>query len=120
MSTPKRFDLYSLQFATSVAQQHIERTQNRLARLEQDVERGERIRRHECPSCYYLVIRICGQAFTQYKCGWCFCEFHWHNTCVPRFCAPCGEKLGICVRCGADVHLRSRRTLERKGRDGSK
>lgn len=109
----QKFDLFSLQFATSIAQEQIERTTQRLERLRADANKDERLKRQVCPRCFYLSARMCGQAFTAYNCGWCGGEFCWANTCVPRFCKNCAKKLGICIDCGADVNLKHRRTLER-------
>lgn len=67
--------------------------------LASDPRQEERLARHECKACYY-IIRICGQGFTRYACGRCGGEYMHHNTCVPMLCADCADKGVLCARCG--------------------
>lgn len=80
-----------------------------------DTKREKRLAAHECQYCYYLAGRVGGAAMTQSNCRSCNVE-HWNSsTCTDEFCEACAKKFGICRHCGADLDLKTRKVLERKG-----
>ena len=82
----------------------------KLDHYKRDTKKAQRLERHECKTCYYLLgDRIFGQAFTPYPCGVCHETNSWANTGVPKVCLGCANKLRLCVRCGADINMRKRK-----------
>lgn len=80
-----------------------------------DLDRDKRLQRHECRWCFYAMSRrLAGQATTTKPCDSCGEIEHYSTTATDRVCRPCGERLGICVLCAADIDLVDRRKLERK------
>lgn len=79
-----------------------------------DLDREKRLERHECRWCFYAMsTRIGGAAMTNKPCDRCETVMQFASTSTDRLCRPCGEKLGLCVSCGADIDLVDRRKLER-------
>ena len=105
-------DLNAIQMATLYAQRHIEGTRKRLARAEIDDGRVARLAQRECVVCFYMRGGLAGQAFTDWKCNACGVDGNYPNTAVPRFCNACSDKFEICVRCGGDIELRQRRSVQ--------
>ena len=91
------------------ARERIEVTCARAMAVLLDNERSERTRRLECKCCFYLRSGLAGQAFTEWKCVVCDTQDTWANTSTPRVCVACAKKHSLCVRCGGDIHMRSRR-----------
>lgn len=82
-----------------------------------DLDKTERIERHECRWCFYRAMsggRVGGQAFTARDCDSCGQSVTYSSTNTDRVCRPCAERLGICVSCVADIDLVDRRKLERR------
>lgn len=103
--------------ATHFASQHLEDWIARAALAYSDLDRATRTERHECRWCYYgLSTRMGGAAMTTKACGSCGTAMTFPSTNTDRVCKPCGQELGICVHCGADIHLRDRRKLGRRPR----
>jgi DNA-directed RNA polymerase subunit RPC12/RpoP len=94
---------------TSRAKLHIAGLRERLANIDGDAEREERLRQLQCPACWYASGGLAGQAFTRYTCQVCSAEFQHPNTHTPRMCRVCSDRLRICVECGADLELKQRR-----------
>ena len=68
-----------------------------------DVDKKQVVRRSRstCKKCFYIDVRIAGQAFTEFQCGACQEFSMHHNTAVPKYCDACANKLQICRHCGA-------------------
>lgn len=110
-----KFDLYSLQFATSVAQEGIERLLKKAELVKNDSLKNERLLRRKCSFCYYVVgTGIVLQGFHEVKC--CFCEkiLKFGSSDISNVCSECSDKYNICVKCKADLDLKERRSLIRK------
>jgi DNA-directed RNA polymerase subunit RPC12/RpoP len=105
---------------TDRAKLHIAGLQEKLDNCNHDKERARRMEHLECPSCWYLMGGLSGQAFTRYTCQVCGEDFAHPNTSVPRVCRGCAARLHICVECGADIDLKRRRAAKPVGGEGAK
>lgn len=74
-----------------------------------DSDLTKRQKAQECKCCFYLSSGLAGQAFTEWTCAVCGAKDCWANTATPRVCKDCATKHALCVRCGGDIHMRSRR-----------
>jgi len=110
------FDLFALQMATSMAQTHAAEVRRTLDAFDSDAQQERRLERNECKRCFYLWQRVCGQAFTEYKCIACGSDERWHNTCCPKLCIPCAHRYRVCRRCTGDISMRKRKALEPRKR----
>lgn len=111
----KRFDLYQLQFRTSTAAHHVDSALSRADRCREDEQRQERLSQRLCRRCYYLISKVCGQAFCEWTCVGCGNSYIHHNTCCPQLCYDCATLYSACVDCAADLDLNERRrSLVRK------
>ena len=109
-------DLFHVQHRTAMNREHIESTVRHVRDYEGDVHRERRLAARLCPWCFYFRRGLlAGQAFTHWNCSACDKADCHSNTNHPYLCNDCSDKLGLCVTCGADIELKSRRTLERKG-----
>jgi hypothetical protein len=72
----------------------------RVDKARADKGREAREASRECPFCFYVMVVMAGQAFTEFDCGSCEGKFSHHNTRVPRLCDGCADSLEACVRCG--------------------
>lgn len=103
-----------VQNATHFGRQHLKDWIERAERAFADLDREKRLERQECRWCYYAhPSRLGGAAITHKPCDTCNEVMTFSNTCTDRICKPCGERLGLCVRCCADINLVDRRKLER-------
>lgn len=101
--------------ATRFNRQRLEEWIGNAERAFADLDRSERMERHECRWCFYARrTRSAGQAITSKPCDSCGNVETYPTTATDRVCRPCGERLGICVLCAADIDLVDRRKLERK------
>lgn len=100
---------------THFNRQHLKEWIANAERAFADLDRAKRVARHECRWCFYARgSRIAGQAITTKPCDSCGEIETYPTTGTNRVCRPCGERLGICVLCAADIDLVDRRKLERK------
>ncbi len=83
------------------------------AHLELDTQKETRRKCHECKACYYTNRSIAGQAFSDRPCRniQCRTRSRHPNTDVPAFCEDCAKTYGICRRCGGDLELAERRSM---------
>lgn len=110
MST--KFDLYELQFATSCAQEVRDRIIADAENITRDPNRDQRLEKHLCPICFYHPQLSVG--INEYTCLVCGTKGHYQKWIVPpKLCHECAGKIGACFQCGADLHLKERRKLER-------
>jgi predicted RNA-binding Zn-ribbon protein involved in translation (DUF1610 family) len=80
-------------------------------RFSSDADKVNRLKKCECTSCFYLIpVRIGGAAMTGRECAGCDTNMHFSSTAVDLLCKSCGEHNGLCVRCGADLELKERRS----------
>lgn len=79
-----------------------------------DVDACEHDRRREqlCPMCFYLPVRLAGQAMTERPCGICGRHVMYGSTATDVLCPECAQQHELCKRCGADLDLRQNRKLE--------
>lgn len=83
------------------------------ARWQIDPDKKLRQKASECRTCYYLRRgRVGGAAMTSFPCGLCGEVQLAGSTNTDRLCLKCGLEHQLCVYCGADVELRSRRTVD--------
>lgn len=82
--------------------------------LDRDAEK--RIEARECRYCFYHTGgRLSGQAFTAWTCAVCGKEQPpWPNTGHPLVCTKCAKEHTLCVRCGGDFHMRTKRLKAEK------
>lgn len=72
-----------------------------------------RIAEGKCKVCYYLQAgAIAGQGFTQFMCALCNRGCLSATTNCDALCKECASKNGLCVHCGADIHLDTRRKFD--------
>jgi hypothetical protein len=108
-------DIQRVRNATHFNRQHLREWIAAAERAFADLDRKAREEAQACRWCWYgRSTRIGGQAFTSRKCDACDVEQTFSSTSTDPLCTPCGVKLGLCVRCCADIDLVDRRKLERK------
>lgn len=116
MEKPKRpFDVSDVASATHFNRRSLGEWIARAERAFADTDRAKRLERHECRWCFYARSGgVAGAALTSKPCDACGDIQHYESTATDRLCRACAERLGLCVRCIADVDLVDRRKLERK------
>jgi hypothetical protein len=119
VTTPLKDDptefLLRVQLATTSATRAYDSAIVSATMAQADSDRANRLAARECKVCFYLRgARFTGQAFTDWTCAACGKKDMHANTGVPRYCNDCADGYGLCVECGADVELKTRRKLERK------
>lgn len=109
-----KLKIADMQSATHFGRQRLQNWIERAERAFADLDREKRLERHECRWCYYAHSeRMGGAAMTTKPCDHCELVMTFGSTNTDRICKPCGERLGLCVRCCADINLVDRRKLER-------
>lgn len=106
--------LRDMQTVTHFARQHFQEWLAQAERAAADTDRVARVAAQLCRRCFYARGALAGQAFTERPCGHCGEMQTYSTTRTHRLCKPCGEKLGACVECIADIDLVDRRQLERR------
>ena len=81
----------------------------RLARLESDPKKEERIKRHWCIWCMYGYGIMAAQAFHTQDCGICGQSQVYNSSDTERLCLACAQEHELCRRCGGDIKMRTRR-----------
>lgn len=100
----------SQQFATEMAADQSERIVEGVRRFQDDMDLKERRMARQCKYCYYLRgARIGGAAMTDWACGICAREALAGSTATPAICDACADEHRLCVECGADRDLKTRR-----------
>ncbi len=79
---------------------------------ETDPKKDQRLAKHQCKACFYLVGKLGGAMMTTQPCAICGEDQMYGSTCTDKLCKPCGEKHELCVFCGGDIKLRPERKLE--------
>lgn len=97
----ERIDAYSVARATGYGSEYVAHCRRVVAHAE--APSGTR-----CAHCTYSG-RVGGATCSERPCGLCDATLHSNNTCVDVLCAACAERLGLCVQCGADRELKTRR-----------
>jgi hypothetical protein len=111
----RELTIADVQTTTHFNRKHLKWWIEQAERAFADLDRAKRLERHECRWCFYArESRIAGQATTTKPCDSCGNIETYPTTNTDRVCRPCGERLGICVLCAADIDLVDRRKLERK------
>jgi|CXWL01.1.fsa_nt_gi hypothetical protein len=83
-----------------------------LNEFDSDTHKKVRVEARKCKVCFYLRgTRISGQAFTTTLCQSCGVSMTFPTTDVDFYCLPCSKELLLCVDCGGDINLRSRKKL---------
>jgi hypothetical protein len=115
MQQPKReLTLIDVQHYTHFNRQALQDWIRRAERAFADLDRGPREDEQTCRWCFYAVSsRVGGAAMTEKPCDSCSEVMLFSSTITDRLCKPCGKRLGLCVRCSADIDLVDRRKLER-------
>jgi len=76
-----------------------------------DPDKRKRLESGNCIACFYGGSSLAGQAFTDWNCRACLKDqASWPNTNPPIVCDACSKKHKICKGCGADLHLRIKRS----------
>lgn len=117
MTTPLRrrtIDLFSVQQQTASNREQIASLFRRAEEAATDPRRDLRAAARHCQLCFYIREWFCGQGFTDWACSHCGKEDTWADMCTPYLCNDCSDKLGLCIMCTADLHLKKRNKLERK------
>lgn len=110
-------DLFTVQTVTDRHKHYIDEQVRHSLEALSDSKRKDRREARECAWCFYFCRnRLAGQAFTDWECSGCNTPASHPNTSTPVLCDSCSDKLGLCVRCGADLDLKMRTTMERKAR----
>lgn len=110
MNRPReRVDLASVVRVTSSNRHHLAHMQRVLT----DPDKAARLAQQVCQACAYQG-RIGGAACSFRECAFCTKTLSSGNTCVDVLCIPCAQERDLCVRCGGDIHLKTRRKLEKK------
>ena len=79
----------------------------RLARIDNDDDRQQRLAAAQCPMCWKHT-RIGGAQVTRAECAHCDTMLTSGNTAVDFLCLPCAVKASVCQSCGADLDLHNR------------
>lgn len=74
-----------------------------------DEHKNKRIIENMCKYCFYNGWGVAGQAMTEWRCRYCLKDYIWDNTNHPLICNKCAQEHTLCIKCGADIHLRVRR-----------
>lgn len=82
----------------------------RAKKLIEDPDRTRRLDKSQCPACFYQEPMLAGAAVTHQPCMCCHEVQHYGSTRTNVLCMPCAQANELCVKCGADVHLRTTRT----------
>jgi len=103
----RKVDLSSVQWATDHAQHYFAVCKA----TAEDADRDARREAAQCGMCYYSKSRVGGAMCTTALCGLCSEQMHFGNTCVDVLCKVCAKKHRLCLHCGGDVEMKSRRKL---------
>lgn len=107
------FTLRDVKESTSRNLAAIERMRAAAHRCSMDTDNVARREEQLCRLCFYhRKGGIVTHGFRNWACDVCFNGASHPNSDVPRVCAPCADRLRLCMKCGADVHLAPREALE--------
>jgi hypothetical protein len=79
-----------------------------LDRVDNDIDRKNRLAVQECPICFKTA-RIGGASMTERQCAHCEEMIRSGSTNVDVLCLECARKTKLCKHCGADIDLKNRR-----------
>jgi len=98
--------------ATGKGKRYVEKALLSAKKLATDEDRKERLEQCLCLSCFYLFKeRIGGAAITHRDCASCDKEMRFLSTSTDLLCFTCATANRLCLRCGADLDLKERRSL---------
>jgi hypothetical protein len=78
----------------------IDDLKTRLATYDHDSQQKIRLHRQRCRACFYLDVRIGGDALTPFDCAACGRQDIAPSTATPRLCAECAVSHAWCQECG--------------------
>jgi hypothetical protein len=107
----KRLTLATVRESTSHMAFRVKETLAKAKKLEFDLDFKDRRQKQQCVWCFYYDYRFGGQAMTNSNCASCNKDGMFGSTDVDLLCLPCAKELNLCVHCGADMELKSRRRL---------
>lgn len=82
----------------------------KLEEAKKDSRKKERLEKHECKTCFYIISSRIGAAVcTTRPCAICETEMDFCNSNTDCLCVDCARKHKLCKHCMADIELRSRR-----------
>jgi hypothetical protein len=114
MESGQALDVSRVRTATHYARQYLNEWIINAEHAYTDKQRTERAAAQCCRWCFYgRRSRLAGQAFTTRPCDSCAEDQTFSSTATDPLCMPCAQRLGLCVRCCADVDLTDRVKLER-------
>lgn len=103
--------LDNINLASFYSKRYLDERIQAVRAAEEDGKKEQRLVARRCVFCYYLRRNVmAGQAFTQSFCGGCRETTTFATTDVDQYCAPCADRYGLCVYCGGDRELKTRRT----------
>ncbi len=113
MKQPKKsMSIYNMVWATERAKDMYKHYIELAKALSTDPDKIDRLRSHECVSCYYtgkLGGRIGGSAMTTKPCMSCGEDQMYSSTNTDELCLVCAQKHDLCKHCGGDFAMRVRR-----------
>ncbi len=99
----------NLVYQTEWAKTNVKSITELATKLINDPERGARLKKGLCISCYYSSHTVAGQAITSRACMSCGKTQTYSSTATDALCHPCAVDHDLCKKCGGDVYLRTRR-----------
>lgn len=106
-----KLDMNKVNQETYWRQKRMKETLRRAKNFTEDTDRVARLKKQECPWCYYADSKIGGQAITESNCAGCNGHITSGNTNIDMLCSACARILGLCLHCGADIDLKNRRKI---------
>lgn len=107
------FTVDTLNNATFAAAEAFEHWKQAVA----DSKREKRLQAQECRFCFYRR-HLWGNDTADCACESCDKAMQADSFWKPRLCIACARQFHACKQCGADLHLKERRTLKRKSCGG--
>ena len=108
----QRFSKYTIYNQTHRAKDYCKHILERADNIRADPRKEDRLKKAECPVCYYVDSRIGGAAITSKPCQICGKGLTFGNTCVDYLCEDCAKKYGLCKHCGGDIEMKDRKKRE--------
>jgi len=94
----------SIKFSSYLSKQYYEKAIKAAADAENDTNKEQREKEHECRWCFYIRRpRIAGQAFTDSDCIFCEKPMRFATTSVDKVCIDCSDRYHVCVYCGGEL-----------------
>lgn len=81
---------------------------NLVEKFNKDPNKKERLEKHECVFCFYSD-RVGAAAMTKKDCIYCGKTEMYGNSNTNDVCIECAKRYELCVHCGSDIKMRTRR-----------